>query len=492
MKNRTFLGHPRALLPLFSTELWERFSYYGIRPLLVLFMTASLMSGGLGIDRPTAAAMTGIFAGSVYLAALPGGWLADHILGQSRAVWWGSILVALGHLAIGLSALWGASSFFVGLGLIVLGTGLFKTCISVLVGRLYTDDDSRRDGGFSIFYMGINIGAFVAPLITGWLVEDFGWHWGFGAGGVGMLIALLIYRIFAKTIFDQLTHTPTTLARRQLLQVVVSTVVICGLLALVLVNVDPIRLATVMTSLIVLLIVAYFAFLLLAQGLTRLEQKKLILAAILFVAATIFWSANEQQPTALNLFAQDFIARDMGSWSIPVVWFQSINPIAIIIGAPLMSLLWQRWPNADLSNYLGKFALGLLMVAASFGLMYVAAQQIVDGQTHVAASYLIVTYVLQAIGELCISPVGLAAMTLLAPARLQGQMMGIWLVSLSLGNLFAGLVGGQVNPEQVAEMPMLFGRTAIALLLAAIGLLLLAPWLKRWLNESPTTTNTTL
>jgi POT family proton-dependent oligopeptide transporter len=418
--------------------------------------------------------------------------LADHILGQSRAVWWGSILVALGHLAIGLSALWGASSFFVGLGLIVLGTGLFKTCISVLVGRLYTDDDSRRDGGFSIFYMGINIGAFVAPLITGWLVDDFGWHWGFGAGGVGMLIALLIYRIFAKTIFDQLTHTPTTLARRQLLQVVVSTVVICGLLALVLVNVDPIRLATVMTSLIVLLIVAYFAFLLLAQGLTRLEQKKLILAAILFVAATIFWSANEQQPTALNLFAQDFIARDMGSWSIPVVWFQSINPIAIIIGAPLMSLLWQRWPNADLSNYLGKFALGLLMVAASFGLMYVAAQQIVDGQTHVAASYLIVTYVLQAIGELCISPVGLAAMTLLAPARLQGQMMGIWLVSLSLGNLFAGLVGGQVNPEQVAEMPMLFGRTAIALLLAAIGLLLLAPWLKRWLNESPTTTNTTL
>jgi POT family proton-dependent oligopeptide transporter len=152
MKNRTFLGHPRALLPLFSTELWERFSYYGIRPLLVLFMTASLMSGGLGIDRPTAAAMMGIFAGSVYLAALPGGWLADHILGQSRAVWWGSILVACGHLAIGLSAILGQQSFFVGLGLIVLGTGLFKTCISVLVGRLYTDDDPRRDGGFSIFY----------------------------------------------------------------------------------------------------------------------------------------------------------------------------------------------------------------------------------------------------------------------------------------------------------------------------------------------------
>lgn len=196
-ESRTFFGHPYPLGPLFFTEMWERFSFYGIRPLLILFMAATVYDGGLGLARENASAIVGIFAGSMYLAALPGGWLADNWLGQRKAVWYGSILIALGHLSIALSAVMGTNLFFIGLMFIVLGSGLFKTCISVMVGTLYKKGDARRDGGFSLFYMGINIGSFIAPLISGWLIKSHGWHWGFGIGGIGMLVALVIFRVFA-------------------------------------------------------------------------------------------------------------------------------------------------------------------------------------------------------------------------------------------------------------------------------------------------------
>ncbi len=478
----TFLGQPRALLPLFGTELWERFSYYGIRPLLILFMTASLMSGGMGFDRPTAAAITGIFAGAVYLAALPGGWLADRVLGQARSVWWGSVLIGLGHLSIGLSVWLGHVVFFAGLGLIVLGTGLFKTCISVLVGRLYTPEDPRRDGGFSIFYMGINLGAFAAPLITGLLAQQLGWHWGFAAGGVGMLIALLIYRLSGKAIFDRLADEPSQVSSRF---IITATAILLALVLLVIVVFNlftPVQVVAWMTGLIVLCVAAYLAGLMIWGGLHAQDKKRVLLCGILFVAATVFWAANEQQPTALNLFAQDFIVRNVGDFVIPVVWFQSINPITIILFAPLMGLLWQRWPSQDLASYLSKFALGLLIVAVSFGLMWLASRQVLAGTSQVAAAWLVATYILQAIAELCISPVGLAAMTLLAPPRLQGQMMGLWFIAASLGNLLAGMVGGQVNPEALSDMPQLFGRTAIVLIVSAAVLLALIPMIRRWLN----------
>ena len=196
-ESRTFFGHPYPLGSLFFTEMWERFSFYGIRPLLILFMAATVYDGGMGLARENASAIVGIFAGSMYLAALPGGWLADNWLGQQRAVWYGSILIALGHLSIALSAWLGNDLFFIGLMFIVLGSGLFKTCISVMVGTLYKKGDARRDGGFSLFYMGINIGSFIAPLISGWLIKSHGWHWGFGIGGIGMLVALIIFRVFA-------------------------------------------------------------------------------------------------------------------------------------------------------------------------------------------------------------------------------------------------------------------------------------------------------
>lgn len=203
-ESRTFFGHPYPLGSLFFTEMWERFSFYGIRPLLILFMAATVYDGGMGLARENASAIVGIFAGTMYLAALPGGWLADNWLGQQRAVWYGSILIALGHLSIALSAIMGDNLFFIGLMFIVLGSGLFKTCISVMVGTLYKKGDARRDGGFSLFYMGINMGSFIAPLISGWLIKTHGWHWGFGIGGIGMLVALIIFRVFAVPVSEAL------------------------------------------------------------------------------------------------------------------------------------------------------------------------------------------------------------------------------------------------------------------------------------------------
>lgn len=480
--DRSFLGHPRALAPLFATELWERFSYYGIRPLLILFMTATLSTGGYGFDRPTAAAIVGIFAGSVYLAALPGGWLADRVIGQARAMWWGSVLIGLGHLSIALSMTFGKPMFFMGLGLIVMGTGLFKTCASVMVGRLYADDDPRRDGGYSIFYMGINIGAFFAPLLTGLLSERFGWEWGFGAGGVGMLIALLIYRFTAKATFDRLANDVPTVSRQTIVKILAGlllvVVAVIGLINLY----SAVVLASSMTYILATAVLIYISWLLGFGGLSLDEKKRVLLCLMIFVAGTVFWSANEQQPTALNLFAQDFTDKNIAGFTIPTLWFQSINPITIIICAPIFGVLWRYWPSRELSASLGKFALGMLICAVAFGLMYLASNQVLAGTAQVSPLWLIAAYMLSAIAELCVSPIALAAMTLVAPRHLQGQMMGLWFMSVSLGNLIAGITGGNVNPENLADMPALFGRTTISLLIVAVVLLVLAPIMKRWVK----------
>src|SRR5687767_6325901 len=207
--DRSFFGHPRGLSTLFFTEMWERFSYYGIRPLLVLFMTAALLDGGFGFDRETASAIVGIYAACVYLASLPGGWIADRWLGLRRAIWYGGVLIALGHLSIALSAVFAQHTFFLGLIFIVAGTGLLKPNISAIVGDLYPEGGARRDAGFSIFYMGINVGALIAPLVTGYLGERVGWHWGFGAAGVGMLLGLITFRLRAQDTLGSIGNAPS-------------------------------------------------------------------------------------------------------------------------------------------------------------------------------------------------------------------------------------------------------------------------------------------
>ena len=432
---RTFFGHPYPLSGLFLSEMWERFSFYGIRPLLILFMAAAVLDGGMGLPREQASAIVGIFAGSLYLAALPGGWLADNWLGQQRAVWYGSILVALGHLSIALSAWFGNDLFFIGLAFIVLGTGLFKTCISVMVGTLYKPDDTRRDGGFSLFYMGINMGSFIAPLLSGWLLKTHGWHWGFGIGGIGMLVALVIFRYFAvpamkrydaEVGLDSSWNRPTV--QRQGVGKWVSAIML---------------LLVIITALI--------------------------------------------SPTSFNLFANDYTDRMVMGFEIPTVWFQSINALFIILLAPVFSWAWPALAKKKIQpSSITKFVIGILCAAAGFGVMMLAAQHVLSsgGSVGVSPLWLVMSILLLTLGELCLSPIGLATITLLAPDRMRGQVMGLWFCASSLGNLAAGLIGGHVKADQLDMLPTLFARCSIALVICAAILILLIVPIRRMMNNT--------
>ncbi|HSE33947.1 MAG TPA: peptide MFS transporter [Pyrinomonadaceae bacterium] len=497
---RTFFGHPFGLSTLFLTEMWERFSYYGLRPLLVLFMAAALEKGGFGMDRIQASAIVGIYGSSVYLASLPGGWVADRLLGLRRAILLGAVLISCGHISIGLSSFAHTKvPFFLGLILIVLGTGLLKPNISAIVGDLYPEGGARRDAGFSIFYMGINIGAFFGQIVTGFLGEKLGWHFGFGAAGVGMLIGLAVFSTMAKRTLGSLGLEPTrdpdpvVQARKErtiklvlgiALAVLVLVIVLAALGTLPL-NAQVI--AQNMTYVLVGVAVIYFAYLFIAGGLTREEKKRTAVIGILFVFASIFWSAFEQAPTSLNLFANDFTDRVVFGWQIPTTWFQSVNSAFIFLLAPFFAALWTKLGNRDLSSP-AKFAIGLFFAGLGFVVMIFAANIVVNngGSVKVSPMWLVASYFFQTVGELCLSPVGLSSMTKLSPRRFVGQMMGIWFLASSVGNLIGGLVGGHVDPEKLDQMPMLFIGTSAALMIAALLLGVMTPFIRKLIQQKTT------
>jgi len=475
--NRSFFGHPSGLSTLFFTEMWERFSYYGIRPLLILFMTAALASGGFAFTRESAAAIVGIYASSVYLASLPGGWIADRWLGLRRAIWWGGVLIALGHLSIALSAVFAHQAFFLGLILIVMGTGLLKPNISAIVGDLYPEGGARRDSGFAIFYMGINLGAFVAPFLTGALGERVGWHWGFGVAGLGMLCGLLTYRARANRTLGTIRLRPSV-GEAQQRQVRNTTFAGLALIAVVValamagvIPINPVAIAQKMTVVIGVMAVAYFTYLFFFAGLDRDETTRTGVILVLFVFSAIFWSAYEQAPTSLNLFARDFTDRHIFGWEMPTLWLQSATPFFVIALSPVFAAVWLALAKRgiDLSSPT-KFAFALFAAGLSYLIMVSATNHVIAGGgvgARVSVLWLLVTYFLQVIGELALSPVGLSSVTKLAPPRFIGQMMGVWFMSIALGNLVAGLLGGQVDPEKLASMPLLFQRTAVTLFIAA-------------------------
>jgi len=485
-----FFGHPRGLATLFFTEMWERFSYYGLRPLLVLFMAAALTEGGFGFDRSSASAIVGIYAASVYLASLPGGWIADRLLGLRRAILLGAVLITSGHLSIGVSGMASASVgkifFFLGLILIVLGTGLLKPNISAIVGDLYPEGGARRDAGFSVFYMGINLGAFIGQLVTGWLGERVSWHWGFGAAGFGMFLGLIVFwQSAAKTLgplgLDIVRDPDPAVQAKRENSTKLWTAVGLGLLALVfalaatgVVHLDPQTIGRSMTVVLVGIAVVFFANIYITGNLTLDEKKRVAVIFVLFVFAAIFWAAFEQAPTSLNLFARDFTDLTIGSFEMPATWFNSVNSLFIIIFAPVVGAIWLSMAKrgVELSSP-AKFALGLALAGAGFMIMIWAANAVVasGGSLKVSPWWLVVSYLLQTLGELCLSPVGLSSMTKLSPRRYVGQMMGIWFLATSVGNLIAGLIGGDVDPEKLEAMPTVFTTTTIFL---AVSTLILA------------------
>jgi POT family proton-dependent oligopeptide transporter len=490
--DRSFYGQPRGLATLFFTEMWERFSFYGIRPLLVLFMTAALLRGGFGFDRPTASAIVGIYAASVYLASLPGGWIADRWLGLQRSIWWGGVFIALGHLSIALSAVFAHQAFFLGLVLIVMGTGMLKPNISALVGDLYPEGGARRDAGYSIFYMGINSGALIAPIITGYLGERVGWHWGFGAAGVGMLVGLLTFRSRAASTLGPFGATPggTIEDQRRARTITLGTVAVIAvavvLAAVGAFDINAVAIATMMKNIILTVALIGFAYLFFFAGLTGQEKKGIVVILVLFIFSVVFWSAFEQAPTSLNLFARDFTDRRVFGWEMPASWFQSVESFFVILFAPMLAALWMRLGShgRDLSSPM-KFSLGLALAGVGFLLMVAAANQVVQsgGAMRVSMWWLIGSYACQGLGELALSPVGMSSMTKLAPRRFAGLTMGVWFTSLALGNLIAGIVGGNVDPEKLEQMPALFQRTAMSLFIAAAVLAVLVVPIRKMMRE---------
>ena len=484
--NQPVSRHPAGIYTLFFLEMWERFSYYGMRAILMLFMVATVEVGGLGFSEQYAGAVYGLYTAGVYLLAVPGGWIADRLLGQQRAVWYGGMIIALGHFALAVP---GMAFFFLGLFLIVVGTGLLKPNVSTIVGELYPEGGSRRDAGFSLFYMGINLGAFIGPLIVGWLGEKVNWHYGFAAAGVGMVFGLIQYR-WQQPLLGDAGRLPTRdvadpadalKLRREwtgmwigtALMVLVAALFFAGVLAI-----DPVLLARGTVGLILGVAVVYFAYILVLGKLEAVERRRIWLLAVLFAGAALFWSGFEQAGSSLNVFAERHTDRVMFGWEMPASWLQSVNPIFIILLAPVFAAIWIRLGARNLDPSLPlKFGLGLISLGLGFAVMAFAATLAVQGE-QVLPLWLVLTYLLHTTGELCVSPVGLSAVTKLAPRRFLGQMMGLWFISISLGNLFAGLIAGQFDSESLPQMPGLF--LNIFFWTAGPGLLLV--FLTRWLK----------
>ncbi|HEX5651185.1 MAG TPA: peptide MFS transporter [Steroidobacteraceae bacterium] len=451
-------GHPRALSTLFFTEMWERFTFYGMRALLVLFLVDAIDSGGYGLDDKTATAIYGLYTAAVFMAALPGGWVADRLIGAQRAVMVGGALMTLGNLMLTIPG--PKELFFGGLVVIILGVGLLKPNVSTLVADLYPEGGGRRDAGFTIFYMGINLGAFIGPLIAGWLAQRYGWRVGFLAAAIGLPFGLLQFWL-SRHLFNGAGAQPNRndggsgLAgdwKRFYVALVVFALV-AALLFSGVVHLDPARLAKGAAYVLVGMGFLYFLYLFVGAGLDPVERRRMIVVLAMFLAVASFWSGYEQAGSSLNLFAKRHIDRMVGSFEIPAGWFQSVQPAFVIVFAPLFSMLWVRLAQRNLDPAAPlKFAFGLLLMGLGFLFMVVAANMVVGG-ANAPAYLLVLTYLLTVFGELCVSPVGLSTVTKLAPARLVGQMMGVWFLGSSLGKLMAGLIAGTFDPNDLAAMP---------------------------------------
>ena len=483
---KTFLGHPRGLATLFFTEMWERFSFYGMRALLVLFLVDAIARGGLGLDDKTATAIYGLYTAAVYIVALPGGWIADRLIGAQKAVLYGGILISLGSFGLWLSP--NASMFYLGLIVIILGVGLLKPNVSALVAELYPEGGVRRDAGFTIFYMGINLGAFIGPLITAWLAQKYGWRVGFMAAGVGMVLGVAQFLATRQHLggAGATPHVPVGAdlsgAWRNLWIGSALLGVLVALPFLGIVKVSPIALQAYGIVVIVAMAALYFAYLLLFAGLDIVEKKRVLVLIVLFLACALFWSGFEQAGSSLNLFAERYTDRVIGAFTVPAGWFQSLNAIFIVIFAPVFSALWVNLARRNLDpSTPAKFALGLVGMALGFLAMFFAARIVADGLP-AAAYWLVLTYLFHTFGELCLSPVGLSSVTKLVPPRFVGQSLGIWFLAASLGNLVAGKIAGEFDADNVGAMPGQYLNIFWFGMVAAVALFLVSPVVKRWMG----------
>jgi POT family proton-dependent oligopeptide transporter len=438
----TVLGHPKGLFLLFGTEMWERFSYYGMRAILVLYLTELTTKGGLGWTEADALQLYGIFTGLVYVTPLLGGWLADNVIGQRKAIISGGILMALGQFTLGTphSVIPGmeVTFFYIGLILLVIGNGLFKPNISTMVGDLYSEGDHRRDGAFTIFYMGINLGAAMAPLIIGFIAETYQFQYGFVAAGVGMVISVVMQFVLAPKYLGNIGTEPA--AKVELAKSTTGT----------------------------------------KEPLTSQERDRLKVILILGIFTIMFWVGFEQAGGLLNLFARDLTDRVLFDFEVPASWFQSVNAIFIVIFAPVIASIWIRLGDKEPSSPI-KFMLALIFLALGFVCMMGAMVEINNSENGKANMlWLVGLYFFHTIGELCLSPIGLSMVTKLAPLRIVSFMMGVWFLFIAAANYTAGWVGSLVG-EDTSHMTI-FMAVGGASLASAFILYLLSDRLIDWMH----------
>ena len=481
--DRGFFGQPQGLLTLFITEMWERMSYYGMRGLLVLFMTAAIAEGGLAIGTATAVAIYGLYTASVYFMGLPGGWIADRLIGSQKAIWYGGIVIMCGHIVLAIP---NDKTFFLGLVLVVLGTGLLKPNISAIVGQLYSAKDERRDSGYAIYYMGINIGSFIGYTVCGYLYENQGIHWAFGASAIGMALGL-VYFWFTR---DKLMGAgdkpaaPMSAGAQQKSWIVIALVllgiaVVTAMMLMGQMSFDPIAASKAVAVTFTSIFFIYFFWVYFMGGLKPVEKRGMWAFMLICVASTMFWSGFEQAGSSLNLFGQDFTNRMIGGFEIPTTWLQNVNPFFIITLTPLFAVFWIWLGKRMITPGYGlKMGAGLIIMGLGFVVMIFAADAASQGK--VAIFWLVLTYFLHTVGELVLSPISLSAVSKLSPPRFLGQMMGLFVLTYSMGNIVAGLMAGGFDPENVEQMPSLFKMIATFAIGVGAVVFLVGMFTKGW------------
>lgn len=475
---RTILGQPIGLATLFLTELWERFTYYGIQSLLILFMVAPAAKGGLALGDKSAASIYGLYVGSTYLLGLLGGWIADRLAGAQRAVVAGGILIAIGNslLALGTPAI-----FFVGLLVIAMGVGLLKPNVSALVAALYPEGGARRDAGFSIFYMGINTGGFIGPVIVPIIATAFGWRFGFALTALGMVLGV-IWFLWARRFLAGAGMAVAPAQRASWTPIVLLFMLLGAAVLLALsgaVHIDGALLASFASWAVSLLAVAYFVYLLFFAGLTVTERKRVLVMVALFAGSVTFWAGYFQQGASFNLFAARYTDMHILGWNAPPGILQSMDSLFVIILAGVFAALWLALGKRDRDPpAAAKFGVALLLLGLGFIVMYFAAQRVRAGQL-VLSTWLIGTYFLHVCGEMCISPVGLSNMSKLVPPRFVGQAMGTWFLSLALGGNLAGQLTGEYDASHLESLPALFLKIFWYGAIAGVVMLLLTPLTRR-------------
>ena len=478
-KTATFFGQPRGLGTLFFTEMWERFTYYGMRSVLILFLVAPIAGGGLGFDDQTASCIYGLYISATYVFSLLGGWIADRLIGPRRAVMAGAVFILVGNAMLTIGR---PSVFFCGLLVIVLGVGLLKPNVSAMVAQLYPDGGSRRDAGFSIFYMGISVGALLGSVLAPLCAVHFGWHVAFSLASIGMAIGLC-YFVATRGRLADVDASPIVRASPRLwlpvLAFLMGVILIVTLCIGGQIHLDPKAMATAASWLIGLFALGYFLYLLTAAGLTSEERQRVWVMIVLFAAYALFYAGFEQGGASLNLFAERYTNRQVLGWTIPAGILQGTTALYTILLAPAFAALWialgkrGRDPSPAL-----KFAAGLALLSLGTLIMVFASNIVVSGHK-VLPTWLLATYLFQECGDLCLSPVGLSSMTKLAPRKFVGQVMGLWFLALALGNNLAGQLSREYDAGNLHSLPALFLKIAGWTLAAAVVLGLLSPRLNR-------------